>query len=405
MTRLQRGNRDLIKDINRSLVLNLIKNQGPISRTDLIRLSNLSAGTISNITNRLIADDVVQETGEGESSGGRRPVLLRLNHRAGFVIGLKLMERAITVAVTDLDAKVIFHHVLPLNVAIPSPDPKPVLTAVIHAIETSLTASAVERSRVVGIGIGMAGVIDGERGVCHYSPYFAWQNVDIVTPIADHFDLPVYIENDVNTLTIAEKWFGYGRDISHFIVVTVGRGIGAGIVMNGQFYRGAVGGAGEFGHITILDGDPPISLEQLASDDAILHYAQELIAQGNDTSLSTVENLSLTAVTKAAGAGDRIAQGLLADAGCWLGTGIATLINILNPQLVIVGGEGVQAGKWRMEPMQTAISKHVFNGLADDLEIVIEPLGDEAWARGAASLVLGEIFKSPIHRNADNAAD
>ncbi len=396
MTRLQRGNRDLIKDINRNLVLNLIKNQGPISRTDLIRLSNLSAGTISNITNRLIADDVVQETGEGESSGGRRPVLLRLNHQAGFVIGLKLMERAITIAVTDLDAKVIFHHVAPLNVDIPSPNPEPVLTAVINAIENSLTASAVERSRVVGIGIGMAGVIDGERGVCHYSPYFAWREVDIAKPIAAHFDLPVYVENDVNTLTIVEKWFGYGRDVSHFIVVTVGRGVGAGIVMNGQFYRGAVGGAGEFGHIPMIDGDPPLSLEQLASDDAILHYAQEIIAQGDSTSLSAVDNLNLEAVTKAADEGDLVAQGLLADAGRWLGIGIATLINILNPQLVIVGGEGVQAGKWRLDPMQSAIRKHVFNGLANSLEILIEPLGDETWARGAASLVLGELFKSPM---------
>lgn len=394
MTHLQRGNRDLIKDINRSLVLNLIKNQGPISRTELIRLSNLSAGTISNITSTLIADDIVQETGEGKSSGGRRPVLLRLNHRAGFVIGLKLMERIITIAITNLDAKVIFHQVFPLNVDVPHPEP--VLTAVIEAIENSLDTSVVQRSQVVGIGIGMAGVIDGERGVCHYSPYFAWRNVDIVNPIAAHFDLPVYIENDVNTLTIAERWFGYGRDIPHFIVVTVGRGIGAGIVMNGQFYRGAVGGAGEFGHITMLDNETPVSLEQLASDDAIVHYARELIAQGNETILSTVADLSITTVTKAANDGDHVAQALLADAGRWLGMGIATLVNILNPQLVIVGGEGVQAGKWRLDPMREAIHQYAFDGLVDDLEIVIEPLGDEAWARGAATLVLGELFKSPV---------
>ena len=396
MTRLRKGNRDLIKDINRNLVLNLIKNQGPISRTGLIRLSNLSAGTISNITNSLIADDIVQETGEGESRGGRRPVLLRLNHQAGFVIGLKLMEQAITIAVTNLDAKVIFHQVFPLNVDIPSPHPEHVLTAVIEAIEHALVASAVQRSRVVGIGIGMAGVIDGERGICHYSPYFAWREVDIARPIATHFDLPVYVENDVNTLTIVEKWFGYGRDISNFIVVTIGRGIGTGIVVNGQFYRGAMGGAGEFGHITMLDGDPPTSLEQLASDDAILHYAQEVAAKGSNSTLSSIENLSLEAVVKAADEGDLIAQNLLADAGRWLGIGISTLINILNPQLVIVGGEGVQAGKWRLEPMREAIHKHVFDGLADGLDIVIEPSGDKTWARGAASLVLGELFKSPV---------
>ncbi len=397
MTPIRKGNRDLIKDINRNLVLNLIKNQSPISRTELIQQSNLSAGTISNITSSLIADGFVQETGEGESSGGRRPVLLRLNHKAGFVIGLKLMEQTITIAVTDLDAKVIFHQVFPLTIDRPSPHPEQVLDAVIQAIENALTASAVQRSRVAGIGIGMAGVIDGERGICRYSPYFSWRDIDIASPIATHFDLPVYVENDVNTLTIVEKWFGYGRDIPHFIVVTVGRGIGAGIVMNGQFYRGVLGGAGEFGHITMMDGDPPITLEQLASDDAILHYAQEVIAQGNKhTTLSTINHLNIATLTQAADEGDPVAQNLLADAGHWLGIGISTLINMLNPQLVIIGGEGVQAGHWRLAPMREAISKHVFNGLADSLEIVVEPVGDEAWARGAASLVLGELFKSPV---------
>lgn len=395
MTHLRKGNRDLIKDINRNLVLNLIKNQGPISRTELIRQSNLSAGTISNITSRLIEDGFVQETGEGVSSGGRRPVLLRLNHKAGYVVGLKLMEQAITIAVTDLDAKVIFHQVFPLAVDMP-PSPERVLTAVINAIENALTASAVQRSRVVGIGIGMAGVIDGENGICRYSPYFSWRNVDIASPISAHFDLPVTLENDVNTLTIAEKWFGYGRDMSHFIVVTIGRGVGAGIVVNGQFYRGAMGGAGEFGHIAMINGNPSVTLEQLASDNAILHYAKESITQGVVTTLSGKRPLTMEAITNAANDGDLVAQGLLADAGRWVGIGISTLVNLLNPQLVIVGGEGVQAGKWRLDPMQEAIREHVFDGLAGSLEIVIEPLGDETWARGAATLVLGELFKSPV---------
>lgn len=396
MTRLQRGNRDLIKDINRNLVLNLIKNQGPISRTELIQQSNLSAGTISNITNSFIGDGIVQEMGEGKSSGGRRPVLLRLNHQAGFVIGLKLMEQAITVAVTDLDAKVIFHQVYPLNIQSTSPTPDKVLKEVIIAVEHSLEASTVQRSRVVGIGIGMAGMIDGESGICHFSPYFAWRDIEIAGPIAEHFDLPVYVENDVNTLTIVEKWFGYGRDVPHFIVVTIGRGIGAGIVVNGQFYRGATGGAGEFGHMTLVNGDTPMTLEQLASDDAILHFARELIARGTDTSLASINKVTLESVIMAAKAGDKVAQSLLADAGRWLGIGIAALINILNPQLVILGGEGIQAGKWRLDPMRDAIREHVFDGLANDLEIVIEPSGDESWARGAASLVLGELFKSPV---------
>ena len=183
---------------------------------------------------------------------------------------------------------------------------------------------------------------------------FSWRNVDIASPISTHFDLPVILENDVNTLTIVEKWFGYGRDVSHFIVVTIGRGIGAGIVVNGQFYRGAMGGAGEFGHIAMINGNPSVTLEQLASDNAILHYAKESITQGVSTVLSDIKPLTIEAIISAANEGDPLAQGLLADAGRWVGIGISTLVNLLNPQLVIIGGEGVQAGKWRLEPMQEA---------------------------------------------------
>lgn len=423
MARVRKGNRDLIKEINRNLILNLIKSRGPLSRTDIARLSGLSLAAVSGITAGLIESGLVRETGEGESTGGRRPVLLRLNPQAGYVVGVKLMEQAITSALTDLDAQVLHHRVTALK----TPDPRlaagatlptaaatgssdsewnivGVLQTIIEAIEATIAESGVERRRVLGIGVGMAGVVDGAAGVCRYSPFFDWRDVPMAKPIADHFGLPVYLENDVNTLTIAEQWFGYGHGIDHFVVVTVGRGIGAGIVVNGQFYRGAIGGAGEFGHITLTSDGPPCDcgkrgcLESLASDPAVVRQARAAIALGERTALAEVEPLDLEALVAAAEGGDDLARRLLAESGTWLGIGIAALVNILNPQLVIVGGEGVRAGEWRLEPMREAIHEHTFNGLADDLEIVIEPSGDETWARGAACVVLGELFKSPVHK-------
>ncbi len=403
MTRLRKGNRDLIKDINRNLVLNLIKNQGPISRTDLARISRLSPATISNITADFIADDIVHDIGEGLSSGGRRPVMLRLNHRAGFVVGLKLMENTISIALTDLDAQVLHHRLVIMDIDAVAPSPNIVITHINQAIEETILATKVERERLMGIGIGMAGSVDGEKGICRFSPFFNWRNVSITEPIAMHFDLPVYLENDVNTLTIAEKWFGYGHDSAHFIVTTVGRGIGAGIVVNNQFYRGALGGAGEIGHITLIDGDSPRTLEALASDPAVIARVETAVANNTPTSLANSADISIASITAAADNGDSLAQQVLADAGRWLGIGIATLINILNPQCVIVAGEGVAAGKWRLDPMRVAIKAHTFNGLANELDIFIEPSGDETWARGAATLVLDELFKSPIHRDTGRA--
>ena len=406
LSQVRRGNRELIKRINRNLVLNVIKSHGPISRTEIARLSGLSLATVSGITAELIETGLVYATGEGESSGGRRPVLLSLNSEAGFVVGVKLMEHAVTSALTDLDAQVLHHRITPLAAPEDRWRPEGVLPTVIQAIEATISEAGVDRQLVLGIGVGMAGLVDGEAGVCRYSPFFGWQDVEVAAPIADSLGLPVYLENDVNTLTIAEQWFGYGHGVQHFVVVTVGRGIGAGVVVNGQFYRGAMGGAGEFGHITLLESGPPCDcgkqgcLEALASDQAMVRQARAAMALGERTALAEVETLTLEAIVAAAEEGDELARRLLADSGRWLGIGIATLVNILNPQLVIVGGEGVHAGEWRFGSMRKAIGEHSFYGLGRGLQIVIEPSGDRTWARGAASLVLREIYRSPIDAGA-----
>lgn len=407
MVRFRRGNRDLIKEINANLVLNIIRAEGPLSRTDISRLSGLSLATISGITAKLIERNLVNETGEGESTGGRRPTLLRLNSDAGYVVGVKLRENRITTVLTDLDATVVHQHtsfIVPDHDSVPEHDivPQQALDGIADAVEATIHDSDIDRGLVLGVGVGMAGLVDGETGICRYSPFFGWRDVQLSEPLSDAVNLPVHLENNVNTLTIAEQWFGYGHGIDHFVVATVGRGVGAGIVMNGQFCRGALGGAGEFGHITLVDDGPPCScgkrgcLEALASDPAVVRQARAAIALGERTSLTDSESLSLETIVTAAQAGDDLARTLLADSGRWFGIGIATLVNILNPELLIVAGEGVAAGDWRLTPLRDALHAHVFNGLADNLEIVVEPSGDETWARGAACVVLGELFRSPV---------
>lgn len=407
MPRLRKGDRDLIRDLNRNQVLNLIKSRGPISRVALARLSGLSPATITGITAGFVRNGLVREMGQGESTGGRRPVMLRLNRGAGFVVGAKLMESQIVAAVTDLDARVLQHRVVPVRRGgrggSRSTEPSVFLAALVEAIETTIAASDVGWDRLLGIGVGMAGLVDVRAGLCRYSPFLGWQGVQIAEPLTKHFGLPTYLENDVNTLTIAEQWFGYGHGVDDFVVVTVGRGIGAGIVANGQFYRGARGGAGEVGHMQVKRAGPTCAcgkrgcLEATASDQAVLDQAREAVAAGEASVLSSAAELTIEAVVEAADQGDRLARRLLSASGRWLGIGIANLVNLLNPQLVIVAGEGVRAGEWRLAPMREAIRAHTFNGLAENLEIVIEPSGDETWARGAACLVLGQLFKSPVY--------
>jgi N-acetylglucosamine repressor len=405
---MRTGNRELIKQINRSIVLNLIKSNGPLSRTDIARLSGLSLATVSSLTGELLSQGFAQETGEAESTGGRRPVLLRLNPRAGYVVGLKLTEESIVSALTDLEANVLYSRVTPVT----DVDQVDVgLAALQEAVEETLRESQVPREKVIGIGIGLAGVIDSQAGVCRYSPFLRWRDIQICEPIEQHFRLPVFIENDVNTLTIAEQWFGVGHGVSHFLVVTLGRGIGLGIVLNGQFYAGARGGAGEFGHIT-LEIDGPLCdcgkrgcLEALAADPALVRMAYEIVqSPGADAdsplhrSLRRTGRLTVDDVWQAAEAADPAALAVLDRAGHYLGLGIAQLVNILNPQLIILAGEGVRGGEVRLKPVREAVQQHALPSLANELKLVVEPSGDETWARGAACLVLGELFKHPIHK-------
>jgi len=398
---MKTGNRDLIKAINRNIVLNLIKSEGPLSRTKIAQVSGLSLATISGLTGELLGDGFIQETGEGESTGGRPPVLLRLNRDAGLVVGLKLTENAIVSAITDLEANVLYSEVTSFAVGHGAAASR---KAIAQAVEATLAHFNAPRAKVMGVGIGLAGVIDSRAGVCRYSPILGWRDVSLARPLEEQLRLPVYIENDVNTLTIAEQWFGSGHGVEDFLVVTVGRGVGLGIVANGQFYRGWGGGAGEFGHITIAPDGPRCDcgkrgcLEAVASDPAVLREVQQAIASGAATTLTNAGQLTLAAVAEAAEQEDLVARDALAHSGRALGFGLAHLVNIFSPQLIVLAGEGLVAGEARLGPMREALEQHTFAGLRGQTRLVVEPSGDVAWSRGAACVVLGELFKHPFQR-------
>jgi N-acetylglucosamine repressor len=401
-----RASRQLGKRINRQLVLNLIK-AGPTSRAEIAAETGLSPATVSNLTVELIDEGLVRETGVVETSRGRPPVLLRLNSSARFVVGVKVMPTELVAVVTDLDANVVAMRTHTGGVL--GGTPEVLIDSLARVVDDTVAEAGVRRADLLGVGIGLAGIIDSGAGVCRYSPYFGWRDVDLVTPLRERIGLDVQLANDVDSLTIAEQWFGHGRGFSDVIVVTVGRGIGAGFVLNGRFYGGRTGGVGELAHVPVAPGGPECGcgnrgcLEALASDVALVEAAQAAISSGRSTTLAGAADLTLGAIVAAADTGDEVARELLADSGRWLGTGVATLLNLLNPQRVIVAGEGVEAGEWRLEPMRRAIEERRFDAIGAETEIIVESAGDATWARGAACVVLGEFFKSPLHRERPSA--
>jgi len=411
MNQIPIGNRDLIRAINLSIILNTIKTHGTIARAEIARLTGLSPATVTGITAELIQDGLVFEKEPGDSSGGRRPILLAINPHGGFVVGIKLMEDHALGALTDLEATLIVKHSLslsenePLKVAQTLGQLVTELLAQTVVSDTTFTEQAGENPiapapRLMGVGVGLAGIIDAGQGVVRQSPFFGWQNIPLRDLLQEQVHAPVYVDNDVNTLAFTEKWFGAGQGVNNFLVVTLGRGVGLGIVANGQFYRGARGGAGEFGHTVVQPGGIACTcgkqgcLEAYIGDHALLSQAQEAFQRNELSHLPrTPEEL-----VDLAEANEPAAQAIFSHAGMLLGQSIANLVNIFNPERILVNGEGIRAGHWLFDPMCAAIQEHTMPGLRADVDIRIEPLGDDAWARGAASLVLHELFESPVRR-------
>jgi glucokinase-like ROK family protein len=395
------GNRDLIRAINRSHVLNAVKSYGPIGRAEIARRTGLSPATVTSISAKLIAQNLVLEKSAGDSSGGRPPILLVINPKGGYVVGIKLTETHAVCALTDLEAFILAKSSLPLSIH----DPERVVDELARMVTTFIREQKIAKKQLLGVGVGLAGIIDAENGILRQSPIYGWNNVPLRDMLQSRLHIPVYIENDVNTLTLTERWFGPGQGVDHFLTVTVGRGVGLGIVANGQFYRGQTGGAGEFGHITISPDGPLCAcgkrgcLEAYVGDPALVRSAQDAAARGElPAPVQDVDELLSLAQS-----GEPCAVRIFGEAGRILGMGIATLINLFNPKKIIISGEGTREGDFLFVPMKESIQQNTMPGLFDPDIIEIIPWGDDAWARGAAGLVLREVFESPIHKKSNSS--
>ncbi|HUA40381.1 MAG TPA: ROK family protein [Streptosporangiaceae bacterium] len=383
-----RGSRSLSRDLNASLLIELVRRFGPISRAELSRQSQISAPTVSAIVAQMLARGTFSEVAVAPSSGGRPPVLLQLNPTAGYVVGIKLRSDGLTTVVCDLDAGVVATD--EASVALVG-DPAAAITAVEEATRRVLQGAGIARTKVLGVGIGLPGVIDSLRGSCQFSHLLQWHEVELAAPLQRRLRLPVWVDNDVNTLAIAEKWAGDGIAARNFITLSVGRGLGLGIVIDRAVYRGAVGGAGEFGHL-IVDPDGPECecgrsgcLEALVGERALLRRVSDL----HGRELSRDDFISLAA------AGDGATIQVLTDASELLGVAMANVVTLLNPELVIICGEGTQLGAPFLDSVVAAIRDQPFAGLGKQIEVKVQQWGDDAWAVGAATLVLRESFALP----------
>jgi N-acetylglucosamine repressor len=397
MSSTRAGNKRLLRDLNQSRIFNLIVERGPISRTDLAKHSGLPAATITRIVSNFLAASLVSEMPSEQSSGGRRPVLLQINPSSGYAVGVKLREDSMTIAACDLQCTI--KHTLEQPIT-GEAEPYRVVNAIVEGVKRCLEEAGIDIRQVMGVGVGLSGLVDSAKGICRYSAILDWHDVELGAALEYKLRLPVRIDNDVNTLAVAERHFGAGRDADNFLLVTVGRGIGLGIVVGGEIYRGTHWGAGEFGHMTVdTSADASLCncgkrgcLEAIASDYGILRAAT-----GRDPG-HHVEDTIGTLLDRAR-AGDAPTQAIFAQAGKTLGVAIANLINIFDPASVLLSGEGLQAGDLFLESLQATIPLHTFGPSRENIAFVLCPTDDSSWACGAASLILREVLQPPIYEN------
>ena len=376
-----------IRDINRQIVLNYVRERGPISRAEIAHETALQRSTVSLIVEELRVDGLIEEV-SGESTGGRPPILLSLRTADAVAIGVDLGTKRTIVATSDLAGRVMEQETFETD-----PDVKQTTKQIIELAQKLIKRN---NGTIEGIGISLPGLVD-PQGRELFIPTFKWRNVPLANDISTATDLPVTMDNDANAAAQAELWFGRPeiREVRDFILVLVEEGVGTGIVFDGQVYRGENGAAGEFGHMTIGQGAPVACAsgsrecwEAFASERSALARYQNLAGGHNGAGGTTFSGLVDLALSN-----DGAARTALKETAKYLGIGIANLVRGLAPEAVIVGGPIVRAWPVISDDIRNSVEGTVCRGLPST-RIIASTLGSEPTLMGAISLVLASKFAS-----------
>jgi predicted NBD/HSP70 family sugar kinase len=385
-----------IRGINRQIVLNYVRDREPISRAEIARETALQRSTVSTIVEELKAGGLVEEIGEGESTGGRRPTLLRLRAAGAMAIGVDITPTCTTIATSDLAGRVLEREDFPH-----SEQPERLYARVIESVRRFAAQAAGEK--IEGVGVSLPGLVDPDTGRAIYIPWFEWRDWPVAAEISDATGLDVMIDNDANAAALAALWFGRQelREARDFIMVLVAEGIGTGIVVDGQIYRGERGGAGEFGHMIVGERGPVACScgnhdcwEAFASGRAaVARYLRDGGGDGGNGGDAGDDRIDFARVVDRALAGERRAVNALTETAHYLGIGISNLIVGLSPEAVVVGGPIARAWPLVGDALSETIQRSVRRGLPS-ARIMPSILGDHPTLMGSLSLVLARKFAS-----------
>lgn len=386
---------------NRRTIMAAIRNGKRTARVDIARETGISAATVTSITADLVAEGLVEEvldTGQPRPIGRGRPrVELRVRADAFLIAGAKIATDRITVTLTDFAGEEVFYHIRPMPDQ-PTRSALDVLNHLNAAIGAALDGLGKRQEDLASVGVGLPGFVDAATGLVHWSACFEERNVKFGEMLANRFVCPVALDNDANLVALAEKWFGFGRGLDNFIVLTIEHGIGLGIVLDGKLFRGIRGIGAEFAHTKIqYDGalcrcGQRGCLEAYVADYALAREAA--VALGRDLTQSVTPQIDLDTLYSAARTGNDAARGVFDRAGRLFAMGIANLVNIFDPSLIIFSGEQMrydylfnQAVLDHMKQMTVVPGRPL-------PKVRIHKWGERIWARGAAALAMDGLAES-----------
>ena len=396
------------KTQSRRALLDAIRRAERIARIDLARITGISQATVTTITAEMIRQGLIEEVQrDGDASEARRGrprVDLKLRGPAHLVAGLKIADRTISAVLVDFEGSVLQEHKHQMG--------KTVFTTAEMAEQIKLALAGVTTPTGRGIddlsavAVGIAGVVDATRGFVHWSPYFAERNVEFGDRLSELLGKPVFIDNDANLVAKAEQYQGLGRNVSNFIVVTIESGVGMGIVLNDRLYRGTRGCGAEFGHTKVqLDGalcrcGQRGCLEAYVADYALLREASVTAGQPSDAPPEKRGQELLSAARR----GDPTAQSIVNRSSRMFAMGLANLVNLFDPQLIIPSGERMQFDHLYAQDVMASVRNSIVQVDAEPPELVIHKWGDFMWAQGAAAFALDGVADIALRETGDHAA-
>lgn len=394
-----------LRESNLSSVLRFLHSEVSISRAQLAALTGLNKSTISSLVEELLERGLVHEIGINSVGAGRPAMLLEINPEAGSIIGVELGVDFIFVVITDFVGKIIWRR---LAQADPAEEKETTLAQTLEIVNEAIKAGRELGLRPLGLGLATPGIVNLNEGVLVFAPNLHWRDVPLCKIFSEETGLRVFVENDANAAAVGEHLFGVARQSEDFIFVFAGVGIGGGLFLNGRLYRGNNGYAGEIGHslITSESSKAPCHCgnrgcwETYANQYSIIQRIQARLEVKRSSIIPRLmmeQNapLSIPLIKQAADLGDAEAIETFAEAGKSMGVGIASLVNIFNPQKIVLGGPLIVAGDYLLPAIRESIVMHSLPEFHKQVEVVLSAFGPDASVIGAISMVVDDILSNP----------